>query len=81
MTPDQFSEMALSFDGTITQPHFDRTAFKIKGMRTYATLHEPSASANIVLTPALQKVSCKKIKGIYQYPINGEKEAGQPLTF
>jgi hypothetical protein len=65
MTPDQFTEMALSFDDTITQPHFERTAFKIKGKRTHASLHELCATANIVLTPALQTVFCKMSKGIY----------------
>ena len=65
MTPDHFSELALSFDGTISQPHFDRTAFKIKGKRTFATLHEPTATANILLTPELQKAFCKMSKDIY----------------
>ena len=65
MTPDQFSEMALSFEGTITQPHFDRTAFKIKGKRIFATLHEPSETANLVLTSALQNIFCQMSKGIF----------------
>ena len=65
MTTEQFTEMALSFEGTITQPHFDRTAFKIIGKKIFATLHEKSATANLVLTPDIQKVFCKMSKGIY----------------
>ncbi|MEO8962324.1 MAG: MmcQ/YjbR family DNA-binding protein [Ginsengibacter sp.] len=57
--------MALSFDGTITKPHFDRTAFKIKGKRIFATLHEPSGTVNLMLTLALQNIFCKMSKGIH----------------
>lgn len=65
MTIDQFTEMALSFEGTLLQPHFNRTAFKVIGKKIFATLHEPSGTANLVLTPDMQKVFCEMSKGIY----------------
>lgn len=34
MTTEQFTVMALSFEGTISHPHFDRIAFKIKGKKS-----------------------------------------------
>ncbi|MEO6949739.1 MAG: MmcQ/YjbR family DNA-binding protein [Ginsengibacter sp.] len=57
--------MALSFEGTLSLPHFDRTAFKVIGKKIFATLHEPSGTANLVLTPAMQKVFCEMSEGIY----------------
>ena len=68
MTTDQFTDMALSFEGTLSQQHFDRTAFKVAGKKTFATLHEPSGSANLLLSPALQNVYCKMSKGITPVP-------------
>ena len=65
MTSEQFAELALSFEGTLSQPHFDRTAFKIAGKRIFATLHEPSATANLVLTLPMQKIFCEMSKGIF----------------
>ncbi|HEY5465255.1 MAG TPA: MmcQ/YjbR family DNA-binding protein [Hanamia sp.] len=65
MNLEEFKEMALSFPGTVSQPHFDRTAFKITGKRIYATLHEKSQSANILLSTAEQKIFCSIDKAIY----------------
>ncbi|MGP2490834.1 MmcQ/YjbR family DNA-binding protein [Mesorhizobium sp. PUT5] len=49
MTPDAFREMALSLAGTTEQPHFDRTAFRVR--RNYATLPPDGQSANLCLDP------------------------------
>ncbi|KAA9042125.1 MmcQ/YjbR family DNA-binding protein [Ginsengibacter hankyongi] len=65
MTPGEFEEMALSFPGTVSQPHFERTAFKITGKRIFATLHKKSESVNILLTPEEQKVFCSIDESIY----------------
>ena len=59
MTAETFKSLALSFPGTEEKPHFDRTAFKVIKKRTFATLHEPSQSANIVLTPMEQSEFCE----------------------
>lgn len=58
-----FKQMALSFDGTEEHPHFDRTAFKVTGKRIFATLHEPTQTANIVLNPEDQAVYCAYEEG------------------
>jgi len=68
MTPGEFEEIALSFPGTVSQPHFERTAFKITGKRIFATLHEKSESVNILLTPEEQKAFCSIDKSIYRIP-------------
>jgi hypothetical protein len=53
-----FKKIALSFEGTEQHPHFERIAFKITGKRIFATLHEESESANIMLSKEDQSVYC-----------------------
>jgi hypothetical protein len=48
--------IALSLDGTIEAPHFDRTAFKVA--RIYATLAADGLSANLMLAPDEQELKC-----------------------
>ncbi len=50
--------MALSFPDTEENPHFDRRAFKVKGRRIFATLHEKSSTANLKLSTVDQSVFC-----------------------
>lgn len=71
MTAKEFIALALSFPGTEDAPHFDRTAFKVTNKRIFASLHEPTASANVKLSPADQKVFCKFDKKII-YPIDNK---------
>jgi hypothetical protein len=59
MTTEAFKDLALAFPGTEAAPHFDRTAFRVVKKRIFATLHEPSQTANIVLTPADQAEFCE----------------------
>jgi hypothetical protein len=54
-----FKKIALSFQGAIEQPHFDRTAFKVVNKRIFATLHEKTKTVNIKFTPHDQSVFCK----------------------
>lgn len=69
MTATEFKELALSFPGTVEHPHFDRIAFKIFNKRIFATVHEPSGSANIKLSPADQSVFCSFDRGlVYAVP-------------
>ena len=56
MTPEEFKTMALSFPGTEENTHFDRQAFKVTGKRIFATLHQPSATANLKLSVVDQSV-------------------------
>jgi len=53
-----FKKIALSFEGTEQHPHFERIAFKVTGRRIFATLHEQSESANIMLSKEDQTVYC-----------------------
>ena len=59
MSTEEFKEMVMAFPGTEANPHFDRTAYRVTKRRIYATLHEPSQSVNIVLTPAEQGAFCQ----------------------
>lgn len=65
MNNQEFTTMALSFPETISQPHFHRTAFKITGKKTFATLDEAFESANILLTPNEQGAFCQMDQFIY----------------
>lgn len=68
MTSKQFKEMALSFPGTVEAPHFERTAFKVEKKRIFATLHEPSGTANLKLSETDQSVFASYGKKII-YPV------------
>jgi hypothetical protein len=48
--------IALSLEGTIAAPHFERTAFKVA--RIYATLDPDGLTANLKLTPDEQELKC-----------------------
>ena len=77
ITVNTFYAMALSFPGTEQVPHFDRVGFKVTGKRMYATYLAAEHTTNILLSPAEQKVFCKKHdEGIYPVPNKwGEKGA------
>lgn len=61
--------MALSFPGTMENPHFDRIAFKVEGKRIFATMHEHSQSVNLVLNIIDQSVFCEyDNKVVYPVP-------------
>lgn len=76
MTKKDFFELALSFPGTETKPHFERIGFKIINKRMFATYLENTNSANIFLTPGEQSVFCKMDKNIFPVPNKwGEKGA------
>lgn len=75
ITPESFSKLALSFPGTESAPHFDRTAFKVVKRRIFATLHEKSNSANLALAMNEQRAFCEyDPEAIYPVPNKwGEK--------
>mgnify|MGYP001551412645 FL=1 len=68
MSLEEFKEVALSFQGTLTHPNFERTAFKVDGKRIFATLHEESESANIILSIPEQEIFCAMDEAIYPVP-------------
>lgn len=64
-----FKQIALSFEGAEERPHFNRTAFKVINKRIFATLHEESESANIVLSKTDQQIYCSfDKKAVYPVP-------------
>jgi hypothetical protein len=69
MTIDEFRWLALSFPGTIENPHVDRAAFKVVNKRIFATLHESSCTANLKFSPSDQPVYCSfDKKAVYPVP-------------
>jgi hypothetical protein len=69
MTTHEFRNLALSFPGTIENPHFDRAAFKIVNKRIFATLHEESETANLKFSETDQPVFCSfDKKAVYPVP-------------
>ena len=69
MTVTTFKKLALSFPNSEANPHFDRIAFKIRGKRIFATLHEQSATVNLMLSPVDQSVFCDfGKKAVYPVP-------------
>jgi hypothetical protein len=55
-TARDLRRIALSLDGTVEAPHFDRTAFKVR--RIYATLAADDRTANLMFTPDEQALKC-----------------------
>lgn len=55
-TANHLRRMALSLDGTVEYPHFDRRAFK--AVRTYVTLAADGKTANFKFTPDEQELKC-----------------------
>ena len=55
-TGSELQKLALSLEGTIQAPHFDRTAFKVA--RTYVTLAADRLTANFKFTPDEQELKC-----------------------
>lgn len=68
VTIQTFEQIALSFEGTEARPHFNRTAFKVTGKRIFATLHQETESANIVLSKTNQQIYCSFNKSAV-YPV------------
>ncbi len=64
-----FKQLALSFQGTEENFHFERIAFKVIGKRIFATLHEQSETANMKFSISDQSMYCSFDKAnIYPVP-------------
>ena len=55
---ETFRQIALSFQGTEENPHFDRKAFKVIDRRIFATIDEKSKTANIIFSKPDQAMYC-----------------------
>jgi len=64
-----FTQIAMALPGTISAPHFDRTAFKV--VRIFATLAADGLSVNIKFTPDEQELKCMLAPEIFQPIDNG----------
>lgn len=64
-----FTRIALALPGTVSAPHFDRTAFKVK--RTFATLAADGLSANLKFTPDEQDFKCMMAPELFRRIDNG----------
>lgn len=62
-TARDLKRIALSLDGTVAAPHFDRTAFKVR--RIYTTLAVDGKTANLALTPDEQELKCLLAPEVY----------------
>lgn len=66
VSSDQFREIALALPGVEEKPHFDRAAFKARVI--FATLHEPSHTANLKLSEVDQSIFREFGEAIYPVP-------------
>lgn len=51
MTPKAFRALALSFEGAVELPHFERTSFRI-GKKIFATMKTDGSEAMVRIAPA-----------------------------
>jgi hypothetical protein len=62
-TGEDLRRLALSLEGTVEAPHFDRAAFKVA--RIYVTLARDGATANFKFTPEEQEFRCMMAPGSF----------------
>jgi hypothetical protein len=67
--PETFRQIALAFPGTVEQPHFEKTSFRVK-KKIFATLSIESNKAVLKLSLIDQSVFCAFDKTII-YPVKG----------
>jgi hypothetical protein len=68
VSAETFKQIALSFENTEANPHFNRAAFKVTNKRIFATLLEEDDTANIVLSITDQQIYCSFDKNAV-YPV------------
>ncbi|MFA7274433.1 MAG: MmcQ/YjbR family DNA-binding protein [Crocinitomicaceae bacterium] len=68
MNFETIHDLVLSLENTEQNPHFDRTAFKVKGKRIFASYDEKSNSVNIKLPLVDQVTFCSYKTGIFPVP-------------
>ena len=63
-TAQEFHRIAMSLHGTMSAPHFERTAFKVA--RIYATLAPDGRTANLKLEVDEQELKCVTAPDAFQ---------------
>ena len=69
INPDEARAIALSFEGTAEQPHFNRTAFTVK-KKIFATLSFEDKTHNLKFTPGRKFIFCPPQSEV-TYPVHG----------
>ncbi|MEQ1666726.1 MAG: MmcQ/YjbR family DNA-binding protein [Bdellovibrionales bacterium] len=67
ISKDEVRRLALSFEETSEEPHFDKTSFRVKG-KIFATLNLEHNRACVRLSPIDQDVFCSFKKEVI-YPV------------
>jgi len=67
--PGTFRQMALSFEETLEQPHFEKTSFRVN-KKIFATLDIASGKVVVKLSEIEQSVFCGYDRSV-MYPVNG----------
>ncbi|MBE9603430.1 MmcQ/YjbR family DNA-binding protein [Acetobacteraceae bacterium H6797] len=73
-TSEDLRRLALSLEGTVEAPHFDRMAFKTR--RIYVTLASDGRTANFKFTPEQQAFKCMMAPEIFSPVPNGWGKRG-----
>ena len=68
-TADDLRRLALSLEGTVERPHFDRAAFRVD--RNYVTLAADGRTANLKLTPDEQEFKTMMAPEVFEAIDNG----------
>ena len=63
-------QIALGFEETDEKPHFDRTAFRVRG-KIFSTLSEEKRDVNFKLTLYEQSICCKNADLEIIHPVAG----------
>ncbi|KKB78038.1 hypothetical protein VW35_13085 [Devosia soli] len=66
---ESFTRIAIALPDTVSAPHFDRTAFRVK--RIFATLAGDGLSANIKFELDEQEFKCQLAPDLFQAIDNG----------
>ena len=67
--PGTFRQMALSFEETLEQPHFEKTSFRVN-KKIFATLDIAAGKVVVKLSEIEQSVFCGYDRSV-MYPVNG----------
>ncbi|MEX2695481.1 MmcQ/YjbR family DNA-binding protein [Rhizobium mongolense] len=77
-TGDDLRRIALSLEGTVVAPHFDRMAFKVA--RIYVTLAADGRTANFNFTPDEQQFKCMMLPDAFSPVPNAWGRRGWTAT-
>ena len=71
MTSDLFEQIANALPNVECNPHFERTSFKLKNKRIFATIDRKTSCANLKLSEVDQSIFCQINQSVI-YPVNNK---------